>query len=229
MECFGIFAKYWEPGKVKTRLAGTLGRESASQIYHHFVSTLVARFRECADSRVLYFTPQEQADAFTTIAGADWAAKPQTHGDLGARMASFFGECFGAGADRVVLIGSDSPTMPAAYVESAFRLLRATDIVLGPSEDGGYYLVGAARETAGMFEGIDWSTERVWEQTVVRLGELGLSYESLPQWYDVDERSDLERLRDELAQLAHDDPAWSELLAAIHRVLDPSRHPGGDC
>lgn len=220
MECFGIFAKYWEPGKVKTRLAATLGREPASQIYHHFVSTLVARFRGCADSRVLCFTPQEHANAFTTIAGPDWTAKPQTQGDLGARMASYFAECFEAGADRVVLIGSDSPTIPTAYVESAFRLLHATDIVLGPTADGGYYLVGAARETAaGIFEGIDWSTERVWEQTVVRLGALGLSYESLPPWYDVDELSDLERLRDELSQLAHNDPAWSELLAAIHRVL----------
>jgi hypothetical protein len=219
VDCFGIFAKYWEPGKVKTRLAAALGRESASQIYHHFVSTLVARFRGYGDSRVLCFTPPEQANAFSELAGADWLAKPQTLGDLGSRMASFFGDCFHNGAERAVLIGSDSPTMPAAYIESAFRLLRQTDIVLGPTDDGGYYLIGAARETAGIFEGIDWSTERVWEQTVVRLRELGMSYESLPPWYDVDELRDLERLRDELSQLVYNDPAWSELLAAIHRVL----------
>jgi hypothetical protein len=214
-----MFAKYWEPGQVKTRLAVELGRESASQIYRHFVSTLVTRFRSCADSRVLCFTPEEQADAFHALARADWITKPQTQGDLGSRMASFFRDCFRGGAERVVLIGSDSPTVPAEYVQAAFRLLHETDVVLGPTDDGGYYLIGRSRDVAGIFENIDWSTERVWAQTAVRLGELGLSYEVLPQWYDVDELKDLERLRDELEQLSHDDRGWSELLAAIHRVL----------
>jgi glycosyltransferase A (GT-A) superfamily protein (DUF2064 family) len=98
-------------------------------------------------------------------------------------------------------------------------LLRETDVVLGPAEDGGYYLVGASQNVAGIFEDIDWSTARVWEQTVARLGKLGLSYESLPRWYDVDELMDLERLRDELSQLSDGDPALRELLAAINRVL----------
>ncbi|MBI2481637.1 MAG: glycosyltransferase [Planctomycetia bacterium] len=143
---------------------------------------------------------------------------PQTQGDLGSRMASFFDDCFRDGAGRVVLIGSDSPTVPTEFVESAFRLLGERDVVLGPTDDGGYYLVGASREVAGIFEHIDWSTERVWDQTVARLGEIGLSCASLPQWYDVDEVKDLERLRDELSLLANDDSAFSELFAAIHRV-----------
>ncbi|MDA1055067.1 MAG: TIGR04282 family arsenosugar biosynthesis glycosyltransferase [Planctomycetota bacterium] len=219
MDCFGIFAKYWEPSRVKTRLAATLGSESASEIYRHFVSTLVERFRRCADSRVLCFTPEERAAAFGKLAGADWVVKPQSPGDLGTRMTSFFDSCFQNGAERVVLIGSDSPTIPAAHVESAFRLLHETDVVLGPTDDGGYYLVGASRDVAGIFAEIDWSTPRVWQQTVARLGELRLSYETLPQWYDVDELTDLERLRDELSLLPNDEPAWGELLAAINRVL----------
>ena len=219
MNCFGIFVKYWEPGQVKTRLAAGLGNAAASEIYRHFVWTLVQRFRRCADARVLCFTPAEQAKAFAELAGADWIAKPQATGDLGARMTSFFDSCFQNGADRVVLIGSDSPTMPAEHIESAFRLLHEADVALGPTEDGGYYLVGASRNVAGIFEDIDWSTERVWEQTVARLGELRLSYEALPQWYDVDELTDLERLRDELLHASNHDPALSELLAAINRVL----------
>lgn len=219
MNCFGIFAKYWEPGKVKTRLAATLGSQSASELYRLFVTTLLARFRQCADTRVLCFTPQEQADAFALFADADWTARPQATGDLGSRMRSFFDDCFRNGAERVVLIGSDSPTIPQEHVESAFRLLHETDVVLGPAEDGGYYLVGASRNVAGIFENIDWSTARVWEQTVARLGELQLSYEVLPQWYDVDQSNDLERLRDELLHTPGDDPALSELRTAINHVI----------
>jgi rSAM/selenodomain-associated transferase 1 len=219
VDCFGIFAKYWEPGKVKTRLAATLGHESASEIYRQFVSTVVQRFRGCADSRVLCFTPEERSKAFSELAGADWIAKPQVTGALGTRMSSFFASCFQDGAERVVLAGSDSPTMPSEHIESAFRLLRETDVVLGPTEDGGYYLVGASRDVAAIFENIDWSTARVWEQTIARLDKFGLTYQSLPTWYDVDVLTDLKRLRDELLPTRNDDPALTELLATINRIL----------
>lgn len=214
-----MFAKYWESGQVKTRLAATLGSQSASEVYRLFVWFLVNRFRRCANSRVLCFTPRERAKAFAMLAGADWITVPQVTGDLGVRMRSFFDDCFRNGAERVVLIGSDSPTLPSEHVESAFRLLLEVDVVLGPTEDGGYYLVGASRDVAGIFRNIDWSTPRVWKQTVARLDDLQLSYESLPQWYDVDELPDLERLRDELLQVSHDEPAFSELLAAINRAI----------
>ncbi|MBC8351396.1 MAG: TIGR04282 family arsenosugar biosynthesis glycosyltransferase [Planctomycetes bacterium] len=214
-----MFAKYWELGEVKTRLAATLGNDSASEIYRSFVSTLVQRFSHRADRRVLCFTPEEHADSFRAFAGQDWIIQSQSTGDLGSRMTSFFDSCFREDAERVVLIGSDSPSMPVEYVDSAFGLLRETDVVLGPTDDGGYYLVGVSRAGTAIFEDIDWSTPRVWEQTIARIGELRLSYESLPQWYDVDESADLERLRNELLQIANDDPALSELLAAINRIL----------
>lgn len=219
MNCFGIFAKYWQPGEVKTRLAASLGNEAASDIYRWFVSTLVQRFGTCADRRTLCFSPPAHAKAFGVLAGEDWIAAPQTSGNLGRRMAAFFDSCFQDGAARVVLIGSDSPTLPTEFVELAFRLLREADVVLGPTDDGGYYLVGASRNVAGIFEDIGWSTESVWEQTVAKLAELQLTYESLPQWYDVDEVSDLERLRDELSRFPSEDSAFSDLFAAIDRVI----------
>ncbi|MEX0820115.1 MAG: TIGR04282 family arsenosugar biosynthesis glycosyltransferase [Pirellulaceae bacterium] len=218
MNDLGIFAKYWEPGRVKTRLAATLGTEAASQLYRQFVATLVRRFARAADRRILCFAPPDRAEPFAALAGTNWIAKPQATGDLGARMASFFDACFQDGAERVVLIGSDSPTLPMENVEAAFRLLHETDVVLGPTDDGGYYLVGASRNVPGIFAGIAWSTPLVWEQTVARIGQLQLSYESLPQWYDVDELPDLERLRDELSRLPHADAVWSELLDAVHRI-----------
>lgn len=219
VEYFGVFAKYWEPGQVKTRLAATLGDDPASELYRRFVTTLVQRFGQCADRRTLCFSPPEQAKAFAVVAGEHWIAQPQATGDLGARMAAFFDSCFREGAERVVLIGSDSPTMQTDYVESAFQILRAKDVVLGPTDDGGYYLVGASRDVAGIFEGIGWSTENVWEQTIAKIADLRLTYESLPQWYDVDELCDLERLRDELSRVEHNDPCLNDLLAAIHNAI----------
>lgn len=219
MDCFGVFVKYWEPGKVKTRLAATLGDEATAEIYRQFVLTLIRRFSRTGDERVLCFAPDDRAAAFREVAGSDWFVKPQSSGNLGERMIGFFDSHFRNGAERVVLIGSDSPTMPTEHVESAFRLLSETDVVLGPTEDGGYYLIGASRDVAGIFEEIDWSTPQVWDQTIARLCELQLSYESLPQWYDVDERADLLRLRDELSGFPSDDSTFDELLTAINRVL----------
>lgn len=219
MNCLGIFAKYWEPGKVKTRLGAAVGDAAASEVYRCFVSTLVRRFRRHADRRVLCCTPEAKLEAFIDLAGAEWLVTPQSSGDLGARMTSFFESCFSDGADRVVLIGSDSPTLPVEYVELAFENLRTKDVVLGPTDDGGYYLVGASRNVSGIFDGINWSTSQVWEQTMARLGKLGLSYDSLPQWYDVDELADLKRLRGELLRTAADTTELSELLATVERVL----------
>ncbi len=219
MDCFGIFAKYWEPGRVKTRLAAAVGNEAASVVYRQFIHTLVKRFDQTGDQRVLCFTPSDRSGAFDSLGGDQWLNEPQASGDLGERMTAYFASCFDRGAQRVVLIGSDSPTMPIEYVESAFQFLRETDVVLGPTDDGGYYLVGASCDASEMFRGIDWSTPQVWDQTIARLSDLGLTYGSLPKWYDVDDASDLERLRDELQANWTDTSATSDLLTTIQDVL----------
>ena len=104
-----------------------------------------------------------------------------------------------AGAERVVLLGSDSPTLPLGVIGRALdRLVAGVDVVLGPSFDGGYYLVGARARCDGIFEGIDWSTPRVLGQTLKRCEALGLGVELLEFWYDVDEAQDLRLLRTHL-------------------------------
>ena len=219
MDDFGIFAKYWEPGRVKTRLAVDLGFAAASELYREFLVTLVRRFAKCADMRTLVYTPDESADEFMKLAGDCWSVEPQSQGCLGTRMTAFFDHRFEQNAERVVLIGSDSPSLPIKYVESAFRALHSSDVVLGPTDDGGYYLIGASQKVGGIFEAIDWSTDRVWEQTIARAEALSLSYETQPGWYDVDDGNDLKRLGIELAEVAAFDSNLNHLLQAINRII----------
>lgn len=193
-----MFAKFWEPGAVKTRLAAAIGGSGAARVHQACMTTLITRFSRTADRRVLCFTPAEREREFAAVAGPAWQVQPQCAGDLGQRMRHYFEMSFAAGVDRAVLIGSDSPTLPIAYVEEAFDHLTQLPVVLGPSDDGGYYLIGLSGKTADIFLAIDWSTSEVWRQTTDRLRAAGQGYYELPRWYDIDTVDDLLRLRDEL-------------------------------
>lgn len=208
----GIFTKYWTPGETKTRLGAAIGYEEAGLIARAFINCLVQRFHNTADRCVLAVAPPESIAIFGQhFAGTDWIVEPQSQGDLGVRMRHYFASALAAGAERVVLLGSDSPTLPLENVAQAFETLATRPVVLGPTLDGGYYLVGIAGEVPPIFEGIDWSTELVFEQTVKRLRSAGLGFGCLPQWYDVDEAEDLERLRRELDVLGEADQLDSAL------------------
>ena len=201
MKLFGIFAKHWTPGRVKTRLAAAVGDRAAADFHRVCFCSLLDRFADIAPQQLIGFTPLEKQADFASLAGGRWELLEQTSGDLGHRMAAFFKAGFERAATRVVLIGSDSPTLPAAYVQSAFELLENNEVVLGPSNDGGYYLVGMSRYTPEIFSNICWGSDRVWEATQQRLAEAHVMCAMLPPWYDVDELEDLDRLRDELFRL----------------------------
>jgi glycosyltransferase A (GT-A) superfamily protein (DUF2064 family) len=126
---------------------------------------------------------------------------PVEGADIGVCLSQATGQLFAGGSCRVISLNSDGPTLPAAYIERAVALLEQSDVVLGPSEDGGYYLVGLRRPCPDMFLDIAWSTARVAAQTLERAAALGLTVALLPPWYDVDTAADLERLRAELAGL----------------------------
>jgi len=124
--------------------------------------------------------------------------RAQGGGDLGARLARAFKELGADGYDRVVVIGSDSPTLPRRRLQSAFAALNRAQAVFGPARDGGYYLIGLRLPRAGLsrlFRGIDWGTPHAFQQTRARLQAARLRLRSLPQGYDVDTATDLNRLR----------------------------------
>lgn len=217
MDVLGIFVKQPAPGQVKTRLAAVLGEQRATELYASFVADLVARFRAFADRRILCYAPNDAAtrDYFGHLACGAFKIWPQPEAALGTRMERFFDDQFAAGRRRVIVIGSDSPTLPTEYVERALQLLDDYDCVLGPATDGGYYLVGQRDASRPIFDGIDWSSSNVFEQTLLRVKQCGATLALLPEWYDVDTVEDLERLRREISEsLARGEQCVAPISAA---------------
>jgi len=214
-ECFGLFAKYWQPGQVKTRLAASLGAEQAAEIYRQFVLTMLRRFSACCDCKLLVYAPPERGQEFKQSTPDGWQLEPQADGDLGRRMQQFFARRLEAGCQRVVLLGSDSPNVPLEYVEQAFQRLRQCDVVLGPTDDGGYWLIGVSSDVPALFSDIPWSTPQVWPATINALQAAGVGYETLPAWYDVDRAEDLKRLIADLRADAGRDQPLDGLLQTL--------------
>ena len=215
----GIFAKYWQPGQVKTRLAVSIGADAAARLHRLFLKILLGRLEHIGRRRVLAYSPAEHKVEFERIAGPRWSLQPQHTGDLGQRMRSYFERALVDGFRRIVLLGSDSPTVPADYVERAFEALEEHSVVLGPSADGGYYLVGIRDAVPPIFDNIMWSTDRVWSQTMARVETIGCSFQNLPDWYDVDTEVDLRRLLNELQNQSQQNSDFIELRTAVAEVL----------
>jgi hypothetical protein len=205
----GLFAKQPTPGAVKTRLGAGPTADWGARVARAFLLDALTRLSEVAARRVLVFTPADARDDFTALAQGRFDLTAQPDGDLGQRMAGFITAQLQAGAEAVVLVGADSPSLPIAYVEQAFEELRRADVVLGPALDGGYYLIGCGRRLPPIFDNIAWSTHRVLAETVARLSDPSWRLALLPPWYDVDTPDDWELLRGHVAALrrAGVDPA----------------------
>jgi rSAM/selenodomain-associated transferase 1 len=214
-DCLGLFAKYWQPGQVKTRLAASIGDNVAAEIYQHFVTTLINRLQNLGDQRWLAVTPPEKAREFESLTAEHWQLEPQVEGDLGERMQAFFSKRLAEGADRVILLGTDSPNVPLDYIQQAWELLHDNDAVLGPTEDGGYWLVGVSTDVPELFVDIPWSSPQVWEATHKALQNAGRSFASVPDWYDIDEHYDLQRLILDLQEDVGIEPELDSLLESI--------------
>jgi hypothetical protein len=135
-------------------------------------------------------------------------------------MADFFENRFNEGAESVVLVGTDSPNLPLIEVQEAYEHLKTCDVVIGPTEDGGYYLVGATRNTPPIFDDIPWSTPEVLPTTIERLNQADISLAQLDPWYDVDEVYDLHRLIEDLRNESRAEPALQVLLNHLLEILE---------
>ncbi|MEM6328673.1 MAG: TIGR04282 family arsenosugar biosynthesis glycosyltransferase [Planctomycetota bacterium] len=216
----GVFAKFWAPGSVKTRLAATLGEDAAAMLAKRFIETLIERLAERAERCVVGFSPANARTAFSSLCGACWSVEPQPPGDLGQRMQQYFADAFASGVERVVLLGADSPDVPLEIVGQAFDLLARRRLVLGPADDGGYYLIGASGGCPPVFDGMPWSSERLWAATTERLASLGwregVDWQALPAWYDIDTHKDLVQLGSRIEHAA--EPALRSLSATIAQL-----------
>lgn len=187
-----LFLRCPERGAVKTRLAGALGQDLTYELYTCFLADLSAMVREVEAEKVIVYAGPENA-AFPNFPGLRLIR--QRGQDIGERMYFAFADVFALGFERCVLIGSDSPDLPARLVNDAFEKLMSADVVLGPSLDGGYYLIGCKRATLcpSMFAGIPWSTAYVLPETLKRMAEAGLLLAQLDAWFDIDEVDDLKQ------------------------------------
>ncbi|MBX7165669.1 MAG: TIGR04282 family arsenosugar biosynthesis glycosyltransferase [Pirellulales bacterium] len=217
MNVLGMFVKRAAPGQVKTRLAASIGPVAAARVYEAFVETLLARLASAGQQRLLAVSPDEAVAHFSRqIPASPWQVVPQGAGDLGARMARFFAQDDGA-SQRRVLVGSDCPQLSPQAVEEAFELLRSKRVVLGPAEDGGYYLIGLSGETPDLFLDMPWSTTDVLALTLDRLRTAGIEPALLARQFDVDVADDLARLRGELSQSR--DPHLVRLAQRLDEIL----------
>ncbi len=189
-----LFVKYPEPGKVKTRLAATVGAEMAADIYRRLVAAVLAELPYGDDLIVVYDPPERRAQVAEWLHGsltgrrADFA--PQAAGDLGGRLEQAFAEAFARGFEKVAVIGSDCIGLSPAVFSETWEALETHGAVLGPSTDGGYYLLALRRPCAALFRGIAWSTAAVRSQTLAQAQAAGVTVHELRTLADIDTEAD---------------------------------------
>jgi rSAM/selenodomain-associated transferase 1 len=189
-EVLALFAKQPIAGKVKTRLAADTSPQFAAEAATAFLLDFSKRLAVLPYGLFLVFDPPESQDYFASQIDRRFTLTPQCEGNLGQRLSRFITSQFQAGVERVVIVGTDSPTLPTTIIDEAFEALRKADVVLGPAFDGGYYLLGCAGRTPPIFEGISWGSRDVLAETIKCLADPSWRLALLPPWYDVDTLAD---------------------------------------
>lgn len=220
-----VMVKAPTPGFTKTRLVPPLTAEEASGAALCFARDTVANARRVASDVLVAYTPSGGRELLEPLlpAGLQWAE--QRGRDLGERLEAVVAHADGLGFKPLIITGTDSPTLPASFVETARDALDKgdADVALGPTDDGGYYLVGLRVPAPGLFGGVSWSTPRAYRQTADNAARLGLRLLELPRWYDVDGPSDLARLREEIFS---DEEARARAPATCRWLLTQHFPPG---
>ena len=216
-----VMTKAPRAGKVKTRLVPPLTPDEAAEINVCFLRDTIFAIQQATRNKraqgVAVYTPVGAEDAYDGILPSDFFLVPQRGQVFGERLFFAVEDLLRLGFESVCLINSDSPTLPAeVFAEAAEVLARAEDrVVLGPSDDGGYYLIGLRKLHRRIFEEIDWSSEKVLKQTMDRARELHLDVHLLAPWFDVDDRFSLQRLCESLLR-----PHSKQSAPATQRFLE---------
>ncbi len=193
-----VFAKQPVPGQTKTRLHSILSPEQSARLYDAFVKDSLKHYSRLGCEVRLYI------DGADKDVPEDWIHSgmqiyEQRGDDLGDRMLNAFAESFVSGAERIVIVGTDHPSLPPAYLELAFDLLQTPlSICIGPSRDGGYYALGMNECCAGLFHEMTYSHDQVFAQTMQRAEEASHNVTVLPEWYDVDTPESLSWLLEDI-------------------------------
>jgi hypothetical protein len=218
-----VMAKAPRPGMVKTRLTQCLPVEAVTDLYRCLLDDTMALARSLGSAEVAMMCPAADVEELTRLAQAGVSVVAQNGEGLAAGLTSVFAHFANGGRQRVVAFNSDSPHLPAAVLGSAFEALNSHDVVVGPTHDGGYYLVGAKTAHPALFEGDGMGTHSALDTLLARARGLQLSVGFTDLFYDVDVESDLTRLAADLRQAPARAPrtaAWLvEWDQAVARLL----------
>ena len=194
--CIVVMAREPSPGATKTRLAAALGDHAAASAYEAFLLDTIATCRRVDAQLVVAYAPHTAAASryFRDITpDAMFAVQPDA--PFGTRLAAAMQAAFDRGGGRVAVIGSDIPHLEAAWIDDAFASLDTHDVALGPTQDGGYYLLGLRTPEPRLFDDIDWSSGRELGQTRSRANQLGLRVKDVQRTFDIDDIADLSALQ----------------------------------
>jgi rSAM/selenodomain-associated transferase 1 len=189
-----LFARLPEKGKVKTRLAKTLGDNFAVKFYNICAQHAFGECRKTAsgDTAIYIFYPDIiNEESIKNWAGKDFRAFPQSGENIGIRMLNAFKTVFAEGIERAVLIGTDIPDISSTIIFNALTSLEKSEVVIGPAKDGGYYLIGMKKTIGLLFEEIEWETGKVFENTLSRIIINNIKSEIISGLYDIDTEEDL--------------------------------------
>jgi uncharacterized protein len=214
-----IMAKAPKPGIVKTRLAQSLPLPAVTALYRCLLDDTMALAQSLGSVEVAIMCPASDVDDLACVAGDAVRVVAQKGEGLAAGLTSVFAHFTAAGQRRVVAFNSDSPHLPASVLESAFKALTAYDVVVGPTHDGGYYLVGAKATHPGLFNGHGMGTTNALETLLARARTLGLSVRLTDPFYDIDVAADLIRLTAELQLAPARAPRTTAWLAEWGQVV----------
>lgn len=189
-----VFARFPSSGKVKTRLASTAGNDFAVAFYKHVAENIISSASRISNAyKYIFYSDANEKEAVINWLGGKYFFCEQEGDDLGSRMKNAFNKVFGLGANKALIIGTDIPDLSQKIIEEAIAALDTNDIVIGPSNDGGYYLLGMKNYAPQLFEGIHYSTEKVFSETKNKIENLGLSCYVLKPLHDIDTEADLRK------------------------------------
>jgi len=213
-----VFVKAPISGDVKTRLIPYLTGAEAADLYKCFVMDVfrnISKVTKSIQVRVAYQPHSKAADLSWLGLKNPPELFKQEGRSLGERLIHAFGVAFGRGAQHVVIIGSDSPTLHPEYIDRAFDSLHDADVVLGPAHDGGYYLLGLSRPCLKLFEDVSWSSDQVFERTNQNAQALGYTLRILPSHYDIDTIDDVKTLIGDLEKDGQKAPTTKKYLTNL--------------
>ncbi len=194
-----IMAKVPQAGNVKTRLQNILSPEDCETLAGALLKDAVNKAKTVCENTFIAFSPPDKIEKLKEILPEELNFIAQTGEDLGDKMLNAFQFVFEQKTDSIVMIGTDSPTFPFDFIEQAFEFLETnSEIVLGKTEDGGFYLIGLRRLHREIFENVPWSSLQTFEKVYTNIQKLGLHLREVPGWYDVDEERDLIQLKNEI-------------------------------